>query len=132
MEENNSIKIILDIFKTLFILKSKLVGDTKIHVTSHDLNRSEVMALLHIHSRQKITMGKLCGDMDLKSGSLTTVIDNLVEKGYVKRDYDPRDRRKVIVTVTGKGTEIAQKLCKYIENNAIAEVLKKISNRLGA
>ncbi|MGM0366919.1 MAG: MarR family winged helix-turn-helix transcriptional regulator [Actinomycetota bacterium] len=148
MKENSGIKIVLDILKTLFSLKSKLVGDIRVHMAGHDLSRSEVFALLHIYTGKKVNMGKLCREMDLKSGSLTSVIDNLVKKGYAERDYDPGDRRKVIVTVTGKGKEIAKKVCSYVEGNALAkieklteeekkeffealEVLERITNRLG-
>ncbi|ALG10431.1 MarR family winged helix-turn-helix transcriptional regulator [Kibdelosporangium phytohabitans] len=47
------------------------------------------------------TPGKLAEVLGLSSGAMTHVIDRLEERGYVNRDRDPGDRRRVTVTATG-------------------------------
>ncbi len=119
-----SIHAVLGIFRTLFGIKSRLIGDMKKVVEGLDLNRTEVFALVHIHISHNIHMGKLCREIDLKSGSLTAVIDNLVQKGYACRKEDPRDRRKVLVTTTDKGKKAAEKICSHVEQTALAKIEK--------
>ena len=43
------------------------------------------------------TAGDLAKRLDLTTGAITRVIDRLVERGYVRRTGDPRDRRRVVV-----------------------------------
>ena len=42
--------------------------------------------------------------IELTSGSITTAIDRLEERGLVVRSFDPRDRRARIVSLTKQGT----------------------------
>src|SRR4030042_4664012 len=100
METNKGIKMVLDILKTLFELKNSLIGQTSKQVHKHNINRSEFITLISICDNEKKSMTELCSDVDLKSGSCTTLIDNLIKKGYVKRELDKNDRRKVIVGLT--------------------------------
>nr|WP_052477652.1 MarR family transcriptional regulator [Kibdelosporangium sp. MJ126-NF4]CEL13127.1 Transcriptional regulator, MarR family [Kibdelosporangium sp. MJ126-NF4]CTQ98816.1 Transcriptional regulator, MarR family [Kibdelosporangium sp. MJ126-NF4] len=51
------------------------------------------------------TPGKLAAAMGLSSGAMTHIIDRLEQRGYLKRDRDPGDRRRVTVTATGMGDE---------------------------
>ncbi len=62
-------------------------------------------ALLH---RGPMTQTTLCGKI-LKSGSnLTTVLDNLERRGWVRRDRDPRDRRVQVVSLTDAGGDVIE------------------------
>ena len=40
-----------------------------------------------------------------ESPSMTTLLDRMCERGLVERLQDPRDRRKVLIRMTGKGKE---------------------------
>jgi DNA-binding MarR family transcriptional regulator len=61
---------------------------------SRDRNgRAELLEALHRASRQ-LTNQNVTG---LTTGAMTGVIDRLVHAGYVHRDTDPDDRRRVIV-----------------------------------
>jgi len=124
MKKNVDIKIVLDILKFLFELKNNLIGDLGTQVHKHNINRSEFIALISISDNGKMSMGRLCSGVDLKSGSLTTLIDNLIEKGYVKREFDKNDRRKVLVSLTEKGKIFTKTMRKYFEDT----VLFKIEN----
>ena len=124
MKKNGDIKIVLDILKTLFELKNNLIGDLGKQVHKHNINRSELIALISICDNEKKSMGELCSDVDLKSGSLTTLIDNLIEKGYAKREFDKNDRRKVLVGLTEKGKNFTKTIRKYFEDNALFKIEK--------
>jgi DNA-binding MarR family transcriptional regulator len=54
------------------------------------------------------TAGALARATRLTTGAITSVIDRLEKAGLVKRDPDPGDRRKVIVTYLGKKEKKSQ------------------------
>ena len=56
---------------------------------------SQFMTLLDVHG--PLTPGRLAELSGLTSGTVTGVIDRLEKAGFVTRDRDPGDRRKVIV-----------------------------------
>ena len=90
-------------------------------------------------------LGPLCqkeiGKKILKtSGNITLVIDNLEKRGLVRRDKDPKDRRKLRVTLTPEGeamietifpthTRIAKKVFSSLdpaEQTTLGSLLKKL------
>lgn len=53
--------------------------------------------VLGIIPPEGIAAGKIAVKTGLSTGMVTTVVDRLAQKGYVYRENDPRDRRKVII-----------------------------------
>ncbi len=49
-----------------------------------------------------LTAGELAGMTGLTTGAITAVIDRLEQAGFVRREDDPHDRRRVIVQVVPK------------------------------
>ncbi|MBM3709228.1 MAG: MarR family transcriptional regulator [Actinobacteria bacterium] len=124
MEKIKDIKVVMDILKTLFEFKNSLIGDLDKQVHNQNINRSEFITLINISDNKKKSMGELCCNVDLKSGSLTTLIDNLVEKGYVKREFDKDDRRKILVQLTTKGKNFTKIIKKSFEENTLSKIEK--------
>jgi DNA-binding MarR family transcriptional regulator len=56
----------------------------------------QCLHLLVLHG--PCTAGRLAQLTHLTTGAITGVVDRLEAAGYVRRERDPRDRRKVIVT----------------------------------
>lgn len=55
---------------------------------------------------------KLC----ISKPAVSYILNTLEKKDYITREIDPKDRRKVSISVTGKGKEIAeQSMGKYEE-----------------
>ena len=61
------------------------------------LNRTDLDCLSIVHLAGSATAGELAEITGLTTGAVTGVIDRLVQAGYVRRDADPADRRRVIV-----------------------------------
>jgi DNA-binding MarR family transcriptional regulator len=57
---------------------------------------AQFMTLLDVHG--PLTPGRLAELTGLKTGTVTGVLDRLEKAGFVRRDRDPHDRRKVIVS----------------------------------
>ncbi len=71
------------------------------------LNQTQLHTLIKLQKFKTSTMGDLCRRIGLTKGSMTTVIDNLLEQGYVVRERSDADRRKVFVRLTDKGASVA-------------------------
>ena len=65
----------------------------------HGLNRTDVRALVAIMDAARrgeaLTAGRLGEAVDLRSASVTALVDRLEKVGHVRRVPDPEDRRRV-------------------------------------
>lgn len=55
-------------------------------------------------------MSELASIMQVTTAAMTGVVDRIVKYGYVKRVYDPEDRRIIKVRLTPKGKELVNKV----------------------
>jgi len=70
------------------------------------LNQTEQKILMLISNNEGRSMSEYSCMAGIKKSSFTMVTDKLVEKGLVKRELMPGDRRKTILVLTGQGKEI--------------------------
>jgi DNA-binding MarR family transcriptional regulator len=61
------------------------------------LGATEMKALLLLSGAGSLTAGEIAHHIGVTTPSVTTLIDRLEAKGYVRRVRDTRDRRRVIV-----------------------------------
>jgi DNA-binding MarR family transcriptional regulator len=73
-----------------------------------DLNKTHLKALMIIYIENNPYMTKVCHHMNMEKGSLTPVIDKLIEMNLVKRIRNPKDRRKVNLHLTDVGMSLVQ------------------------
>jgi DNA-binding MarR family transcriptional regulator len=57
-------------------------------------------------SEGAMSAGELADATGLSSAATTTLLDRLERKGFVQRERDPADRRKVMVAMTAAGREL--------------------------
>ena len=67
----------------------------RIGINATDLNCLNILSF-----SGRMTAGELARATGLTTASITGVIDRLEEAGYVSRERDPRDRRRVVVTLS--------------------------------
>lgn len=65
-----------------------------------NLNRTDFRALQALRSSDGMTAGELARALRVTTGATTRVIDSLVEAGHAHREWDPEDRRRILVSVT--------------------------------
>lgn len=58
----------------------------------------------------QLTAGGLVDSSMVTSGALTNRIDRLVEQGFVTRETDPDNRRRVLITLTGRGRQLVDEV----------------------
>ncbi len=119
---------IVNIFKTLHMVKKKLIKgfrpDGIPNILTHSLGR--VLHIIITHSG--LTMSELHDLTGLERGSLTSIVDGLIDQGYVQRKRGEEDRRKVFVAPTPEGIAAAREVHEAADRY-IAARLEKLSEK---
>jgi DNA-binding MarR family transcriptional regulator len=83
----------------------------------HTLTRPEIgltmpqmITLLAIHDRGSCRMGALADATQQSGGTLTGIVDRLIDDGLVERVRSVNDRRVIEVTLTGQGEARVQQV----------------------
>ena len=71
---------------------------------------SQHYAIAALHRKKELTMNALSNELGLAMSTLTRIVDVLVRDGIIQRNPSETDRRKVLVSLTEKGQQIARKL----------------------
>lgn len=61
------------------------------------LHNNDFLSIDILHEKGPVTAGELSRLTGLTTGSVTSLIDRLEKSGFVRREHDPNDRRKVII-----------------------------------
>jgi DNA-binding MarR family transcriptional regulator len=70
-----------------------------------ELSHHQIRALFHLAREPEVTAGCLAKNAELSPASMTAMLDQLEELGYVSRRRSAEDRRQVLVTLTDEGRE---------------------------
>lgn len=93
--------------RIIHMIMRKVMGGFQAPQQDLDLNPTNRRALLILLDRGATTMTRLHGLIGLEKGSLTSVVDQLIAKGLVKRQRNQNDRRKLDISLTTAGTKKA-------------------------
>ena len=70
-----------------------------------------MLYLLHYHSQ--VSVKETADFLGISKSAATQLLDPLTDKGLVKRQDDPKDRRIVRLSLTVKGTQVLKKMAKH-------------------
>jgi DNA-binding MarR family transcriptional regulator len=79
------------ILSALSVLFSQAIA-TRVGMNSTDMEAGDILNMTG-----PITAGRLAELTGLSTGAITGVIDRLEQAGYVRREKDPNDRRRVVI-----------------------------------
>ncbi|MGN1033962.1 MAG: MarR family winged helix-turn-helix transcriptional regulator [Intestinibacter sp.] len=83
----------------------------------YDVNKTQLRALVFMKNYGEISMTELCSKLNIEKGSLTSMIDDLSNKGYVYREKNLKDRRKYMIIITEEGKKIAADFTEKLSND---------------
>lgn len=94
-EDRRALLLALDREWRLAVLRRSLL----IRATAERLGigASDAECLEAVHADGPLTPGRIASVLGLTTGAVTAVVDRLEAAGYVRRERDPTDRRKVLV-----------------------------------
>jgi len=70
-----------------------------------DLSQHERQLLHHVAAADGVTLGWLAGHLGLPMSTTSVLVKGLAARGFVERGRDPRDERRLAVTLTAEGRE---------------------------
>jgi DNA-binding MarR family transcriptional regulator len=73
------------------------------HLCSGELSHAQFELLIELHERGELAVGELAAAALLTPGTVTQMLDHLVESGHVERDRRDGDRRVVVARLTERG-----------------------------
>lgn len=120
MKQENKIilnELLVDVFNQILSIEQEELK--KMGVT---LSITEVHVLEVISKVDEATMGNVAKKLRVTLGTLTTSIDRLVKKGFVQRQVDQNDRRKVLIELLNPSKEVLDKHTMFHE-----DLLKNLS-----
>jgi DNA-binding MarR family transcriptional regulator len=82
---------------------------------SSELNKGNVsfpqfFLLTYLSSEEYLTMSDIAKKMGHSTAAATGLVDRLEKLGYVERVHAAEDRRKIMVRITTKGTQLVSKM----------------------
>ncbi len=72
-----------------------------------DMGEQQI-GVLYALTRESLLTSELARKFDVTNPTITRTVDGLVERGYVERQQDASDRRKIYLQLTPKGREVGE------------------------
>ena len=90
------------------------------------LSVPQFRALAYLWRHPGASLSDLAGHLGITRPTASTMIDRLVQSGYVDREADPAERRRSVLTLTPAGTELYQS-ARAATRQRVAEVLARLA-----
>jgi len=113
-------ELLVDIFNRILAIEEESLKERGVK-----LSMSEIHVLEAITKTEEPTMTNVANKLGITVGSLTVSVNTLYQKGFVSRDRDPEDRRKVIIGILSKAEDVLEK-----HNEFHNEMINSIFNDL--
>ena len=75
-----------------------------------NVNATDYRAMEHLLRAGPLPSGELARRLEITGAAATTVVDRLIQRGHVRRQPDPSDRRRVLVAPTTSSAADADRL----------------------
>lgn len=79
-----------------------------------DVTKREFTLLIMLGKSEQMIMREVADFLQIPMSTATGIIDRLIEKGYVSRDYSSGDRRVVLIRLSKEGKSIYQTLTRKL------------------
>lgn len=103
-----------DLMKDMFMDLRRIMRAMDVHsralAGSHGLTGPQMLCLREVATRGSLTTGSLALAVALSPATLTGILDRLEVRGLVSRERRPEDKRRVLVSLTPIGRQMAQEL----------------------
>jgi MarR family transcriptional regulator, 2-MHQ and catechol-resistance regulon repressor len=116
--------------KLLFILTRMMGRQMEQQLKAHGSGISGLqygaMRVLYHHHISTLTLSELSRHMELTPATLVPVIDALEREGLLERNRDPKDRRRTLLSLTGRGVQMLDRIPRIDHHNAFVDGLDKL------
>lgn len=112
------------IHEWVFHLETRYMAGSNIGRSFGELSFAQMRAIKLVKTRGPLSITKLAKALHVSSPSASTMVERLVEKGVLRREPDPADRRKVLVSVSPDMLSTIEQIEKNIFGSFVALVDK--------
>lgn len=100
----------LKLFVVLARAHNAINGRLDADIARHGLTGTEFGILEVLHHKGPLLLGEIQRKILVTSGGITYLVDRLVDKGYVKREECPEDRRARYAVLTPAGDALIRRI----------------------
>ena len=93
----------------LYVCSKEIVRAYKPYLDELDITYTQYITMMVMWEYTELRVKDIGEHLYLDSGTLTSVLKKLEEKGFVTRKRSEKDERDLIVTITDKGTDLKKK-----------------------
>ena len=93
----------------LYVCAKEVVRAYKPYLDELDITYTQYITMMVMWEHRELRVKEIGEHLYLDSGTLTSVLKKLEEKGFVTRKRSEKDERDLIVTITDKGTALKEK-----------------------
>ena len=109
MDKYDALKIENQLCFPLYACSKELIKRYKLILDEIDLTYTQYIAMMALWEKKSLNVKELGAILYLDSGTLTPLLKKLEKKGLVTRKRSLIDERNLIVNITPKGLELADK-----------------------
>ncbi len=112
----------------LRVLKSmrKIIRTVDIHSKKlndeFNITTPQLICLYSLMNKEKITQSELSKQVCMGLSTVNGIIDRLENKGFVQRQRDGKDRRKVFITVTEEGKKLTKSAPSLLQDHLLESI----------
>lgn len=107
--EQQFVELTKKLVETFPFFMHTFMHDFPFHESELPLNKTQQKTLHIINYHNTVSMGKLCKHLNMEKGSVTSVIDALVDMDLIRRERDRSDRRRINIHMTEHGAEFVRR-----------------------
>ena len=93
----------------LYVCAKEVVRAYKPYLDELDITYTQYITMMVMWEHRELRVKEIGEHLYLDSGTLTSVLKKLEEKGFVTRKRSEKDERDLIVTITDKGEALKEK-----------------------
>lgn len=114
------------IIELVFSLSRVMKGQMQFSSAHATLSLLQIQVLLFINQEKEVQMKDLAGNFTITLPTATSLSDNLMKEGLIKRSRNEEDRRVVTLSLSAKGKEMLKKIMEA-RNKKIKTLLSYLS-----
>jgi len=118
----------LDIINEVLITLRRIIRAIDIHSKNlsqfEGLTVPQLILLKEIAVVDEISVGELAKSVNLSGATVTSILDRMEKRDLIKRHRGLDDKRKVLIKISGKGSELVSKAPPLLHHRFISEFNK--------
>ena len=112
-------------FNSILAYEERALSDMGIeNVSVKDSHVIEIV--VELEKTKQNSMTNIAEGLNITVGALSTAVQTLIKKGYLERNYDPSDRRLVLISATEAGHRVNQ-IHEKFHQDMIQHVAEKLN-----